>query len=97
MQPNEGHRRFDRPRSGLVIIAVLVLLLNMNGLLRSSEVGDPLQVVVGIMLVVFGINVLVKFNKNDKLISVLLTKWYLMNIAPISTVGLGHSEIHRWL
>ena len=51
----------------LVIIAVLVLLLNMNGLLRSSEVGDPLQVVVGIMLVVFGINVLVKFNKNDKL------------------------------
>ena len=49
----------------LVIISVLVLLLNMNGLLRSSEVGDPLQLVVGIMLVVFGVNVLVRFNKND--------------------------------
>lgn len=51
----------------LVIISVLVLLLDMNGLLFSGEVGDPLQVVVGAMLVVFGINVLVNFDKNNKI------------------------------
>jgi len=48
----------------LVIMSVLVLLLDMNGLLTSSEVGDPLQVIVGIMLIVFGINVLVEFKKD---------------------------------
>jgi len=51
----------------LVIISVLVLLLDMNGLLFSSEVGDPLQVVVGAMLIVFGINVLINFDKDNKL------------------------------
>ena len=51
----------------LVIISVLVLLLDMNGLLFSGEVGDPLQVVVGAMLIVFGINVLVNFDKNNKI------------------------------
>jgi len=63
LTPNGG--QMQEKSVVLVIISVLVLLLNMNGLLRSSEVGDPLQLVVGIMLVVFGVNVLVRFNKND--------------------------------
>ena len=63
LTPNGG--QMQEKSVVLVIISVLVLLLNMNGLLRSSEVGDPLQLVVGIMLVVFGVNVLARFNKND--------------------------------
>jgi hypothetical protein len=58
-------RKLQEKSIVLVILSVLVLLLDMNGLLSSKDVGDPLQVVVGIMLVVFGINVLVKFNKDD--------------------------------
>jgi hypothetical protein len=58
-------RKLQEKSVVLVIMSVLVLLLDMNGLLTSSKVGDPLQVVVGIMLVVFGSNVLVKFNTKN--------------------------------
>jgi hypothetical protein len=58
-------RKMQEKSVMLVIISVLVLLLDMNNLLLSKDVGDPLQVVVGVMLFVFGVNVLTRFNKEN--------------------------------
>lgn len=66
----------------LVIISILVLLLNMNGLLFSKEVGDPLQVVVGLMLVLFGVSVLVNFQKSP---------------VPVNSSTLGTIAVYRRL